>query len=91
MTTLIEHRAVFALEMRCTKSMKEKTCCFTGHRTLPKEKLPEIIRRLETVIEELIQQGVIYYGCGGATGIWPITAACAWPILSTGKAVPDIL
>ena len=48
--------------------MKEKNCCFTGHRILPTEKLPEIIRRLEAVIEELIQQGVIYYGCGGALG-----------------------
>jgi len=48
--------------------MKNQTCCFTGHRYLPKEKLPDIVRQLEEVIENLIAQGVIYYGCGGAIG-----------------------
>jgi len=45
-----------------------QTCCFTGHRRLPQEKLPDIVRQLEAIIENLIAQGVIYYGCGGAIG-----------------------
>ena len=48
--------------------LKNQTCCFTGHRHLPKEKLPGIVRRLEAVVENLIAQAVIYYGCGGAIG-----------------------
>ena len=48
--------------------LKNQTCCFTGHRHLPKEKLPDIAKRLEAVMETLITQGVIYYGCGGAIG-----------------------
>ena len=48
--------------------MKEKVCCFTGHRHLPKEKLPEITRQLETVLTGLIEKGIVHFGCGGAIG-----------------------
>ena len=48
--------------------MKNQTCCFTGHRYLPKEKLSEITGQLESVLIELIDQGVTYFRCGGAIG-----------------------
>ena len=48
--------------------MREKVCCFTGHRQLQKEKLPEITRQLEGVLTELIESGVVHFGCGGAVG-----------------------
>jgi len=48
--------------------IKENVCCFAGHRYLPQAKLPDIARQLESVIEELIAKGVVYYGCGGAIG-----------------------
>jgi len=48
--------------------MKETVCCFTGHRFLPRDELPGIERRLELVIQGLIEKGVIHYGCGGAIG-----------------------
>ena len=68
--------------------MKSQTCCFTGHRALPKEKLPEIIRQqLETVIEELIQRGVIYYGCGGAIGFDMLAGEA---VLALKKKYPQI-
>ena len=67
--------------------MKDKTCCFTGHRTLQKEQLPEIIRQLEAVIEKLIQQGVIYYGCGGAIGFDQLAGEA---VLSLKKKHPQI-
>ncbi|WP_237076379.1 MULTISPECIES: hypothetical protein [unclassified Neglectibacter] len=46
--------------------MREKTCCFTGHRNIPPEELEGIRQKLETTILELYSQGVIYYGAGGA-------------------------
>lgn len=48
--------------------MREQTCCFTGHRHLPPEERAEIAGRLERVVTELYQQGVRYYGSGGALG-----------------------
>ena len=46
--------------------LREKTCCFTGHRDLCiTDQLKE---RLISEIERLIQNGVLYFGCGGASG-----------------------
>lgn len=54
--------------------MKEKTCCFTGHRIIPENKREQIVARLEKTIIELYQQGVVYYGAGGALGFDTIAA-----------------
>lgn len=53
--------------------MKEKTCCFTGHRKID---LPlEIVQqRLENIITQLINDGLIYYGAGGALGFDTLAA-----------------
>ena len=48
--------------------MIEKTCCFTGHRSIPPQAYGKIRKKLRQVMEELIGKGVIYYGCGGAIG-----------------------
>jgi len=48
--------------------MDEKTCCFTGHSTIPSPELPIITKRLEYVIGRLIGQDVVNYLCGGAVG-----------------------
>lgn len=48
--------------------MRKQTCCFTGHRHLPEERLGEIQRRLDEVIEALVRQDMRYFGCGGALG-----------------------
>ena len=48
--------------------MKKQTCCFTGHRKIPPEQYEEIIKRLKSEITAMIQQGVIYFGAGGALG-----------------------
>ena len=48
--------------------MREKTCCFTGHRQIPPEKWAEIAGQLERVIVSLYQRGVRFYGAGGARG-----------------------
>ena len=53
--------------------MKKLTCCFTGHRHLSVSN--EILfARLEKQIIDLIEQGVIYYGAGGALGFDTIAA-----------------
>ena len=38
--------------------MQEKTCCFTGHRELPEEQLPQLKQALFKVIVRLASQGV---------------------------------
>lgn len=32
------------------EEMKEQTCCFTGHRTIPVDQLPEIVARTEAKV-----------------------------------------
>jgi len=44
------------------------TCFFTGHRKIAHNELPILKQRLENTIENLINQGVVFYGCGGAIG-----------------------
>lgn len=48
--------------------MREQTCCFTGHRKIPFGEQVEITDKLKTVIGDLYQRGVRYYGAGGAIG-----------------------
>ena len=55
--------------------MKLNTCCFTGHRQLPRYKTEEIIVRLDFEIEKLINQGVTEFISGGALGFDQIAAS----------------
>lgn len=48
--------------------MKNRTCCFTGHRKIPPEDLEQISRRLENILIQLIEKGYKYFGAGGALG-----------------------
>lgn len=48
--------------------LKNKTCCFTGHRKLPVKDIKKIEARLEKEIEELIKSGFCYFAAGGALG-----------------------
>ena len=54
--------------------MKNKTCCFTGHRQLPPGERAVITNKLECVITALYQRGVRYYGAGGALGFDTLAA-----------------
>lgn len=54
--------------------MREKTCCFTGHREIPAKDLAGVRDRLEQTIIKLYEQGVIYYGAGGALGFDTLAA-----------------
>ncbi len=55
--------------------MKEKTCCFTGHRRLHQNKVPQIIKRLNDEIENLVRKGVTVFISGGSRGFDQIAAA----------------
>ncbi|HMM05930.1 MAG TPA: SLOG family protein [Clostridiales bacterium] len=54
---------------------KSSTCCFTGHRKLPKEKIEQIIIRLDQEVENLINMGVTDFISGGALGFDQIAAS----------------
>lgn len=67
--------------------MKEKTCCFTGHRIIPKAEISTIKTKLKKAIIELINDGVIYFGTGGALGFDTIAAQT---ILDLREEYPQI-
>ncbi len=68
--------------------MREKTCCFTGHRELPTgwDRLKLMIR-LETTIVTQIEKGIRFFGAGGARGF---DALAARTVLRLKKKYPDI-
>lgn len=54
---------------------KTKACCFTGHRRLPKDKIEQIVIRLNQEVDNLISQGVTDFISGGALGFDMIAAS----------------
>lgn len=50
------------------------TCCFTGHRILPAGQEEEIWRRVYACLEPLLEEGVRYFGVGGALGFDTLVA-----------------
>ena len=54
--------------------IRSKTCCFTGHRSIPTHQRPQIVKELRKQITRLIEEGVIYYGAGGALGFDTLAA-----------------
>lgn len=54
--------------------MKEKTCCFTGHRKVLSKDYPSVFSQTEKAVDEAIQRGYVYFGAGGALGFDTIAA-----------------
>ena len=50
------------------------TCCFTGHQDIPKCDEQKIITRVRYLVQPLTDNGVVYYGVGGAVGFDMIVA-----------------
>ena len=48
--------------------LRNKTCCFTGHRDIPERDRAQICQRAEGIIRQLYSRGVRYFGVGGAIG-----------------------
>ena len=55
--------------------MSKNTCCFTGHRNLPANKLETLLIRLDREIENLIDNGVTTFISGGALDFDQIAAS----------------
>ena len=56
---------------------KTQTCCFTGHRKIPMLDRMRISRQLDTTIQKLVDEGICYFGAGGALGFDTMAAqAC---------------
>ena len=54
--------------------MKEKTCCFTGHRHIPVQAYAALAAQLDETVRALIAQGFVYFGTGGAVGFDALAA-----------------
>ena len=67
--------------------MKEKTCCFTGHREIEEADLPTIRERLLDAVREKISLGYRYFGVGGALGFDTLAAQA---VLALKNEFPDI-
>lgn len=67
--------------------MKERTCCFTGHRKIPPLQSVQIAERLKTELIKLIDQGYLYFGAGGALGFDTIAAKT---VLTLQQSCPQI-
>ncbi len=68
-------------------TIKEKTCCFTGHREIPAHLYPALTKALEETLRGLIRQGVLYYGAGGALGFDTLAART---VLRLREEMPQI-
>ena len=67
--------------------MKEKTCCFTGHRDIPADAYQLIFNKTEEMVENLIKKGYLYFGAGGALGFDTIAA---FVVLKLKERYPDV-
>jgi len=67
--------------------MREKTCCFTGHRELPTWGRWRLAARLEKTIVAQIEKGIRFFGAGGARGFDTLAAQT---VLKLKKKYPSI-
>ena len=67
--------------------MDIKSCCFTGHRRIPRDKRDKIRGELKRVITGLITEGYTCFYAGGALGFDTLAALT---VLELRKAYPNI-
>ncbi len=70
-----------------TSSLTPYTCCFTGHRCLPKEQLPALSDLLDRTMETLIKGHVTIFRTGGALGF---DTMAALKVLDFRTRFPDL-
>lgn len=71
--------------------MREKTCCFTGHRDISCDEIGFLLKSLMKTIIELTKRGVIYYGCGGAIGFDMLAGLCVLAVRKKYKEIKLIM
>ena len=69
------------------KVIKKFTVCFSGHRKIPPELYEIVTRRLEETVVDLINEGYLYFGAGGALGF---DTMAAQTVLKLQSSYPDI-
>jgi uncharacterized phage-like protein YoqJ len=67
--------------------MRDQTCCFTGHRSIPTERFAKLKQELETVVGQLIKKGICNFAAGGALGFDTLAAKV---VLQLREAYPQI-
>ena len=60
--------------MKAMIELKEHTVCFTRHRKIPPERMEALVRRLKTIVIQLIDDGYLYFCAGGALGFDTLAA-----------------
>lgn len=71
--------------------MKERTACFTGHRTIPFLQRRKIEKRTEEALIEAIKQGYRFFGTGGALGFDTLAAQTVLRLKETYPQIKLIL
>lgn len=71
--------------------MRDKTCCFTGHRNIPPGQAPLLLRALRKELTTLIKQGYRYFGAGGALGFDTLAAQAVLQLKSDYPQIKLIL
>lgn len=67
--------------------MKNQTVCFTGHRKIPPGQVDALARRLKSTLIQLINDGYLYFGAGGALGYDTLAANT---VLELKTQFPDV-
>lgn len=67
--------------------MKEKTCCFTGHREIDAKDRNTLKSKLTDTVRACISEGYRYFGVGGALGFDTLAATV---VLSLKGEFPNI-
>ena len=67
--------------------VRNKTCCFTGHRLIPYNEQAAVEKRLVDVIERLVAEGYDTFVSGGAIGF---DSMAAKSVLRLRKRMPHI-
>ncbi|MBQ9545620.1 MAG: DUF1273 family protein [Clostridia bacterium] len=70
------------------RDLKERTCCFSGHRIVPDEQKPVLEKKLDDVIAGLRKEGVDRFVCGGAIGFDTLAAQA---VLRAKKTDPSLI
>ena len=72
--------------------MREQTCCFSGHRELPTGlKRWLLAKKLEKAVFEQIENGVRFFGAGGALGFDTLAAQTVLTLREKYPAIKLIL
>lgn len=71
--------------------MKNKTCCFSGHRNMSAKEKSKVYLKLNRQIEKLISEGYDTFLCGGALGFDTLCALAVLEAKSTNAGIKLVL